>query len=258
MKRCIECNHELDESKFYKKGGKYKNNGYQSKCKTCFNKQTILNQKNKKFKEYLKNYYLNNKKQINQSSSNNYYLDKENRSKKSKQKYKENPKYFLSRSKQYQNIIKLDPVKLKNKKEYQNNYQKEYRIKNPHISVIRNQIKNIKEILGTSKTNTTFKELQYTSFQFKQHIDNLFKEKMDWSNIGIGEDKWNIDHKIPITWFKLNTPFYLVNNLMNLEPIWWTENIKKSNKYSTYICLEYLNLIKDWIKEEYLELIKIK
>lgn len=44
---------------------------------------------------------------------------------------------------------------------------------------------------------------------------------------------------------------------MNLEPIWWIENNKKSNKYSTLICLEYFNLIKEYILEDKLNLIII-
>lgn len=277
-KICIGCNKELECNKdnfYYKK----RFDKYESRCIKCHKikhtenkvknkenwkiraKEYYQENKNKileKSKSYLKEYYKENKEKINKQQKENYYLNIEDRSKKAKIKYKENPGYFLKMQKEYQEKVKSDPIKLKKKREYYTNYQKEQHLKNPHIRVIRNQIKNIKELLGTEKTQPSIKELKYTPKEFKQHIENLFKENMNWNSIGVGENKWNVDHKVPVTWFKLKTPFYLVNNLMNLEPIWWIENVKKGNKYSTPICLEYFNLIKEFIKEEYLKSIIVQ
>jgi len=257
MKKCIGCNIVLEqtEANFYKKGKKYE--GFQSRCKFCFNKQTISNQKNEDYKKYLKNYYKLNKEKIDLQNKNNYYINKEDRSKKAKEKYHSNSEYYLNLQKSYQEQVKNDPDKLEKQRERFRKWHKENRNKNPHLHLIRNQLKNIKELLGTKKTQPALLELGYTPDDFKKHIEILFKENMYWGNIGLGEGKWNIDHKIPVTWFKQKTPFYLVNNLMNLEPIWWVENNKKSNKYSTPICLEYFNLIKEYILEDKLNLIII-
>lgn len=276
-KICIGCNKELECNKdnfYYKK----KYNNYESRCIPCSrNKHTenkikngetwkvrakeyyIENKEiiNEKTKPYRRNYYKENKEKIDLQNKNNYVLNKEDRSKKAKEKYKENPEYFLGLSKNYQNKVKSDPIKLEKQRERYKKWHKENRNKNPHLHLIRNQLKNIKELLGTEKTQPSLLELGYTPDDFKKHIELLFKENMNWGNIGLGKDKWNIDHKIPITWFKQNTPFYLVNNLMNLEPIWWVENNEKSNKYSTPIYLEYFNLIKEHILEERINFIKI-
>jgi hypothetical protein len=277
-KICIGCNKELECNKdnfYYKK----KYNNYESRCIPCFrNKHTenkikngetwkfrakeyyIENKEiiNEKTKPYRRNYYKENKEKINNQNKNNYYLNREDRSKKAKENYRNNPKHHLDLQKLYQNKIKLDPVKLEQKKKVNSEWFKKYRKKNPHLHLIRNQLKNIREILGTEKVLSSIIELKYTPDDFKKHIESMFKENMDWDNIGLGEDKWNIDHKIPITWFKPNSPFYLVNNLLNLEPIWWKENITKSNKHSTPICSNYYSLIKEFILEDKLNLIKQK
>ena len=73
---------------------------------------------------------------------------------------------------------------------------------------------------------------------------------MNWNNLGLGENKWNVDHKIPISWFKKETPFNIVNHLSNLHPMWWNENNTKSNNYSTSIDDIYHKLIMDYIQKD--------
>jgi hypothetical protein len=257
LKICIGCNEELEQNKdnFYQKGKNKE--GFQSRCKRCFNKQTTENHKGNNYKKYLKKYYKKNKSKIDQQNLNNYNLNKKDRSKKSKEKYQKNPEYYKKLMKNYQEKVNSDPIKLEKKRERLRNWHLQNRIKNPHIHILRNQIRNIREALGTEKILSTHKELKYTPKQFKIHIESLFKDGMLWDNIGNEKNKWNIDHKIPITWFKNNTPFYLVNNLENLEPIWWEENNKKGNKYSTPISKEFFISIKLYIKEEYFKQIKI-
>lgn len=252
MKICIGCNEELDESNFYRKGGKNKDKGHQSRCKKCFNDKTkaYQNKNYKKIQENQKIYYLINKEKINNSNKINYKLNKEERSKKAKEKYKSNPRYFLDKTKAYQNKLKLDPIQFEKSKEKRRKYDAKRRKKYPYLYILRNQIKNIKELLGTHKQTSLKKELGYSPLEFKKHIEYQFKENMNWDNLGLGKEKWNIDHKIPVTWFVKETPFNIVNNLQNLHPMWWEENNLKSNKYSSEIDCEYYNLIKEYIIED--------
>ena len=43
--------------------------------------------------------------------------------------------------------------------------------------------------------------------------------------------EWHIDHIIPISSFKKETPMLRVNSLDNLQPLCAIDNLQKSNKY---------------------------
>jgi hypothetical protein len=226
----------------------------QKKCKACVNEDGKLRWKNNK--EKIKN--INKEwKNNNPNYNNEYYVNnKEIFKKNGKEYYVNNKEKIIIKVKEYQSNIKNDPLKNEYKKIKQNTYQKKYRIKNPHYHILRNQIKNIKEKLNTPKNNSSIKELGYSPLQFKIKIESKFKEGMTWSNIGNEENKWNIDHKIPITWFKYHTPFSVVNNLENLQPMWRVDNIEKSNKKSDTISLDYYNMCINHIIKDKIKLVK--
>lgn len=60
------------------------------------------------------------------------------------------------------------------------------------------------------------------------HIQNKFKEGMTWDNYG----DWHIDHIYPCSRFDLNSKReqLMCFHYTNLQPLWASENIKKSNK----------------------------
>jgi hypothetical protein len=53
---------------------------------------------------------------------------------------------------------------------------------------------------------------------------------MNWENYG----EWHVDHKLPITSFNIqemgDVEFMNCWSLDNLQPMWGTDNIRKSNK----------------------------
>ena len=63
--------------------------------------------------------------------------------------------------------------------------------------------------------------------EFKQHIESLFREGMNWSNYG---EIWEIDHCIPL---KYNNPTIkeVMERLdyLNTQPLFINENKKKKN-----------------------------
>jgi hypothetical protein len=69
---------------------------------------------------------------------------------------------------------------------------------------------------------------------FRKWIEDQFEEGMTWENNGVGEGKWNYDHKIPLSWFDCSKEEELLkaNNYTNIKPMWSLDNIKKSNKYA--------------------------
>ncbi|NZD50515.1 HNH endonuclease signature motif containing protein [Rhizobium leguminosarum] len=88
-------------------------------------------------------------------------------------------------------------------------------------------------LLGISVGNKrTFEVLGYSSEQLKHHLEKQFVEGMCWSNWGIRG--WHIDHIIPLSAFNYEKPddadFKIAWALKNLRPLWFDENIRKSDK----------------------------
>lgn len=137
----------------------------------------------------------------------------------------------------------LDKLWRNNNREKIQNINKKYRTNNPHYK-IRNLWHNLK------KKNFNIKDKQNEYFNIiKNHIESQFTHNMNWINI-------EIDHKIPVTWFKIETSSTLINDLDNLHPLLIEDNRNKLNKYNTPITQQYYNKIITFIKPEYEERIE--
>lgn len=64
----------------------------------------------------------------------------------------------------------------------------------------------------------------------KKYIERQFKKGMTWKNHGNGIDKWNIDHKIPLSSAKTEHDLLILCHYTNLQPLWSKENLRKYNK----------------------------
>jgi hypothetical protein len=179
MKLCKKCNTTKEFLEFSKK--KSNKDGLNNWCKECN-------------KEYLKNYYLENKDYLNDKTKSNYQIKSE---------------YYKLKSKEYRN----------ENKEYYSEYHKNY------------YLDNKEDLLDYKKghylnNNSTIEMLGYSSNDLKRHMELLFLDGMSWENWG----EWHIDHKIPVSKFDKETPMTIVNNLNNLQPLWALDNLSKSNK----------------------------
>ena len=58
---------------------------------------------------------------------------------------------------------------------------------------------------------------------------------MTWNNHG--HNGWHIDHIYPLNKAKSEEDIYRLNHYTNLQPLWWYDNLKKSDKLSE----EYMN-----------------
>lgn len=132
------------------------------------------------------------------------------------------------------------PKNTKWTREYDRKRYQEYKIYNSISACIRYSLKG-------NKNGMQWEDLVgYSIDQLKNHLQSLFQPGMKFDNHGIGEGKWNIDHKIPIKYRNIDGTFYwnqkdLQNPysqtfkdcwaLSNLQPKWSIPNIKKSNKY---------------------------
>ena len=102
---------------------------------------------------------------------------------------------------------------------------------------------------------------------FKDSIKRLgFKEsKGTWLDLGFSKEDFinkfpaiekgmEIDHCIPLSWFKETTPINISCSIHNLQLLSKDINIRKSNSYADFPdCKEYLEKILFYIKEEYKE-----
>ena len=93
--------------------------------------------------------------------------------------------------------------------------------------------------------------MKYNSNDLKIHLESKFNQEIFWNNYGTF---WEIHHNIPITWFKKDTPAFLVNNFDNLYPLNKKENRTIGNRYIKFpINQNYHILIKKHIKDKYVD-----
>jgi hypothetical protein len=90
----------------------------------------------------------------------------------------------------------------------------------------RRAFKRIKE----NKPINTTELLGCTWSEAKEYIERLFQPGMTWSNHGVGEKCWHIDHKIPIASATTIEEAIKLNHISNLQPLWQKDNLSKGAK----------------------------
>jgi len=170
-----------------------------------------------------------------------YYLENQTKIKSYfKQYYSENKEYYTKKFSEYNPTYYLEN-KDKSRKYYRK-YNPQYRKNNIERFRWRELLNNTLKRFNQSKSSSTYKSLGYTPQQLKEHLE---KQGMVWG-------KHEIEHKIPLSWFKQATPFNIVNALDNLEPILPKDNKTKGNRFCSPTNSLYIKQIKPWIKDKYL------
>lgn len=82
------------------------------------------------------------------------------------------------------------------------------------------------------RVGSAIRDLGCSVEELKFHLESKFAEGMTWANHGHGAGKWTIDHIMPLSKFNLmdRQHFLLAVNYLNLQPMWYEDNIRKSNK----------------------------
>lgn len=210
MKICCKCKCEKQIESY----GNLKNSpdGLRYDCKDCRKEYNMKNKANIQLKN--KEYYENNKANLLIKNSEYRILNKEQ---------------ILVQRQQYRN---KEDVKLHVKEK-----NKEYLpIKKEKIKERRknDEFFRLSEILR-SKFNRAIKRNKYSEFlgcdlQFLRcWIEYRFKSDMNWDNLG---KLWHIDHILPINRFDFtnNSDIKICFHWTNLQPLYATENISKSDK----------------------------
>jgi len=154
-------------------------------------------------------------------------LNKEYVSKKQKEWYEDNKEYRKNYLKEYRknNYEKI--------KETKRNYEKTRKSNDPLYKLIGNFRTAIYIVLkenNIKKYGHYFDILGYKPKDLIEHLEKKFTDEMTWDNYG----EWHVDHKLPITSFNFkdinDEEFKKCWSLDNLQPMWGSENISKSNK----------------------------
>jgi len=78
------------------------------------------------------------------------------------------------------------------------------------------------------KSNRTLKLVGCTTSELMAHLESKFAPGMSWEN----RSEWHIDHIVPLAAFDLSDPDQQSQafHFTNLQPLWATENLRKSRK----------------------------
>lgn len=123
----------------------------------------------------------------------------------------------------------------KNKENRSRGYQllKQRKASNPLLRLshnIRTKIQFSLKRIGHTKNKKT-NDLLGGSFVFvRKHLERQFKKGMSWHNYGRGENKWHVDHKIPLASAKTKEDLIKLFHYTNLQPLWQHENLAKHDK----------------------------
>lgn len=160
-----------------------------------------------------KKYHLNNKEKLSK-----YYKDWCDNNKEHRKEYMKN-----YRTENYDNI-----------KQTKRTYERNRKSTDPLYRLIGNFRTAIYTVLkenNVKKYGHYFEILGYTQEDLIKHLEKQFKNGMTWDNYG----DWHVDHKRPITSFIFkdisDEEFKKCWSLENLQPMWGSENISKSNHY---------------------------
>lgn len=236
-KICTSCEIEKDVALFSIGNNK---DGLNNWCKECNNK-------------YGKAYYIENKERLkpirkvwkenNFDKLKNYQRIRYTNIDKERLKL-----YYINNI----DIIKENRLNYRNTNEYKN-WIRLYRLKNSWKDRYRYSLKNVLKGFGKIKEDKTNIILGYSSIEFKNHIESQFNEIMSWDD----RDSFHIDHIVPISAFKENTPISIVNSLDNLRPLSVTENLSKNNSID-YSRLEIYNKYINYLKDDFIEILNGK
>jgi hypothetical protein len=139
----------------------------------------------------------------------------------------------LNRKHRNKNIcINCLDIKKKNyRKLGKKKYQKERMKRDIKFKILHNLRKRILLVLhGKTKAENSMNLLGCSAEYLKKHLEEQFKDDMSWENYGI--KGWHIDHIKPCASFD----FSIIEeqkecfHYTNLQPLWWHENLAKSDK----------------------------
>jgi len=212
-KICNKCKIKKNVSEFYKRKGRGDGlAGYMYKCKSCNRKTSReYNKRDEIFdkKKYMKEYREKNKEKLKEYIINWRVENVDKFQSGRKNYYKKNKEEVVRKNYEYCKKRKaIDPL---------------YKLSRGIRSLILISFKSN----FTTKSKKTTEILDCSFEEFKLHLESQFDDKMNWENQGT---YWHMDHIIPISSAETEEDVYRLNHYTNFQPLYWLDNLKKSNK----------------------------
>ena len=204
-KKCSKCDNVKPLAEFYK--NKRSPGGYRSDCKACFKRHY---QKNKVAKaEYDKRYYEENKVDIAEQQKRHYEENKEAKAEYGKRYREENKPARAEKGKLYKRKRRAtDPL---------------FKLTHNIRGLIGNSFRNG----GFNKKSKTAEILGCSFEEYYAHIESQFTDGMSWQRMS----EIHIDHRLPLSAANTEEEILVLNHYRNLQPLWATENLAKSDSY---------------------------
>lgn len=103
---------------------------------------------------------------------------------------------------------------------------------------ISSRINKVLKSKSQRKSSSTMDLVGCSKLKLQCHLEKQFDEFMSWSNFG----KWHIDHKIPCCAFDASNPAECAAmwHYTNLQPMWATENLRKSGSFDPAAKASYI------------------
>lgn len=203
---CLLCDSETDH---------YCSNG---NCKVCANKRSITHyQDNRDF--YLQSFRLK------------YHENKEQRNAQGRAWYEKNKQelklYYSAYREQNKEKIKKWRSSESAMRKHRERQKERYSKPNGKAEMsIRNMVYRILKGASCGKAVSL---VGYLPSDLVSHIESKFEHDMSWDNYG----EWHIDHIVPVSVFIKNgvTDPSIINALINLQPMWASDNIAKLDRF---------------------------
>jgi len=165
---------------------------------------------------------------INKYRARNPEKDNERRRK----KYWENHEKELIRSKRKAEKNKKKNIEYRKINRKRTSEKMKIRYHNDDIFRIKTNIRNRMRLFLKKhhmvKLSKTFEIVGCSPEELKEHLEKQFDDRMSWENYGFYG--WHIDHKLPLDYGKTEDEIYKLCHYTNLQPLWASENLQKSNK----------------------------
>jgi len=218
--------------------------GYNAVCKVCFKQRS-----KQRSKKIYQNEIIIDKIFVEKKICNNCNIEKNtsffSKKKENKDGYRndckscrkiyedswkqENPSNVKVNAKKYREKVEVKETIKKYRREYMQNKTNTnllFKLKSRVSCRIREACRKN----GFTKRSRTSEYIGCDWETFKNHIENYFQEGMSWDNYGV--NGWHLDHHIPISFAKTEEDIFRLNHYTNLKPLWWEDNLKKSDKIS--------------------------
>jgi len=197
-KKCSKCEQIKPIIEFHKH--KYSSDGHKSTCKKCRSlarKQFYIDNI-----EYYTNHYIKNSEVIKIQHRERYDPIK-------RKAIVSTIEFKRQRNIKLRKRTKVDPI---------------FRLTKNYRSCLINALR------GNYKRGRTVKQLGCSIEELKSYLETQWKIGMTWENYG--KNGWHVDHIIPISFFNMEdaTEQRMCFHYTNLQPLWWKENLEKSNK----------------------------